>query len=178
MTQDSLLPAAGGGNARTAGNETLCVFNKTRESFLSLTVTQADTEISRLRGLLGKLCLKRDEGIWIRPSHGIHTIGLLFPIDVIYLDADNRVLLAIEHLGRFRVAPIKSRCSSVLELPPRTIYKSRTQVGDQLLICGPEEMAVWLREEEKAADEETTGEQSEEQAPDTKQAPVATSSRA
>src|SRR3954447_795177 len=68
-----------------------CVFNKTRESFLSLNVTAADTHLARLRGLLGRLRLKSDEGIWVVPSLGIHTLGVLFSVDLIYLDADHRV---------------------------------------------------------------------------------------
>jgi uncharacterized protein len=124
----------------------LCVFNITRESFLSLAVTRADTHLARLKGLLGRMKLKSDEGIWLAPSRGIHTIGMLFPIDLIYLDESNRVLDVIEHLGTFRVSPIRMKCASVLELPTRTIYSSRTQAGDELLICSPEEMVSYKGE--------------------------------
>ena len=40
-----------------------CVFNKTRESFLSLSITPADSHLARLKGLAGKFRLKSDEGI-------------------------------------------------------------------------------------------------------------------
>jgi uncharacterized membrane protein (UPF0127 family) len=126
----------------------LCAFNITRQSFINLGVTVADTPLARLRGLIGKIRLRSDEAMWIVPSHGIHTIGLLFPIDVIYLDAQLRVVQAVEHLGPLRIAPIRRQCASVLELPARSIYDSGTQVGDQLLICSPEEMhAYWLSQD-------------------------------
>ncbi len=124
--------------------DTVCVYNQTRQSFLSLSVRTADTTFSRLRGLIGRGRLKSGEGIWVKPSQGVHTIGLLFPIDVIYLDADNRVLLTVENLGTFRISPVRSRCRSVLQLAARTVYASGTLPGDQLLICSPENMETCL----------------------------------
>jgi uncharacterized membrane protein (UPF0127 family) len=129
-------------------HRTYCVFNETRESFLSLRVTPADTQVSRLRGLTGRLRLKSDEGIWVVPSQGIHTIGVRFAIDVIYLDAAHRVVNLTESLGSFRIGPLRLKCASVLELPVQTIYSSQTQVNDQLLICSPEEMEAYLNEKQ------------------------------
>jgi uncharacterized membrane protein (UPF0127 family) len=122
-----------------------CVFNETRESFLSLRVTPADTHLARLRGLAGRLRLKADEGIWVLPSQGVHTIGVFFPIDLIYLDTAHRVVHVTESFGSFRVGPLRMNCASVLELPVRTIYSSQTRVGDVLLICPPEELAEYLK---------------------------------
>jgi uncharacterized membrane protein (UPF0127 family) len=119
---------------------TYCVYNQTRECFLSLGVTPADTTFARLKGLIGKLKLRVDEGLWVVPSCGIHTMGVLFPLDLIYLDDDYRVVHVIEHFHRFRISPFKTQATSVLELPTHTIYSSQTQTGDQLLICAAEEM--------------------------------------
>jgi uncharacterized membrane protein (UPF0127 family) len=116
-----------------------------------LKVTAADTHLARLKGLLGKLRLKADEGIWVIPSSGIHTIGVLFAIDLIYLDSANRVVHVVESFGRCRIGPVNRQCASVLELPTRTIYSSQTQVGDELLICSPEEMEEYLEESEGKA---------------------------
>lgn len=128
--------------------QTYCVFNQTRESFLSLGVTRADNHLTRLKGLLGRFKLRSDEGLWIVPSWGIHTIGLLFPIDLIYLDAECRVIHLIEHLGTFRIGPIRIKSASVLELPTRTIYSSQTQIGDRLLIRSTEAMEAYLKEQQ------------------------------
>lgn len=120
--------------------QSLCAYNQTRQSFLGLSVSRADTLWSRLRGLLGRTRLASDEGVWIVPSHGIHTIGLLFAIDIVYLDADFRVVHLIEHCAPFRVAPVKIKANTVLQLPVRSIYASRTQLGDKLVICAPESL--------------------------------------
>lgn len=125
--------------------KTLCVFNQTRESFLSLSVTRADTQFARLKGLLGKVKLRSDEGLWTVPSQGIHTLFLLFPIDLLYLDKDNRVIHFIENLGTFRVAPFRRDAASVLQLRTRTIFASNTQIGDELLISSPEKMESYFK---------------------------------
>jgi hypothetical protein len=116
------------------------VYNRNREAFLGLSVAPADTLAARLKGLLGRVRLKPDDGIWLSPSRGIHTIGMLFAIDVIYLDAANRVIHLVEQMGPFRISPLRIKCASILELKSRSIYLSNTQIGDELLICAAEEM--------------------------------------
>lgn len=124
---------------------TYCVYNKTRECFLSFGVTIADTPFARLKGLIGRLKLRFDEGLWVVPSSGVHTWGVLFPLDLIYLDENQQVVYLTEHFPRFRIAPLRMHAASVLELPTHTIYSSQTHPGDQLVICTAEEMEGRLR---------------------------------
>jgi uncharacterized membrane protein (UPF0127 family) len=119
---------------------TYCIVNKTKESFLGLNVACASTLPARLKALVGKLRISPGEGLWVVPSRGVRTLSLLFPIDLICLDTENRVIHLVEHLGPFRISSIRLSCASVLELPPHTIYASQTRIGDQFLICLPEEM--------------------------------------
>jgi len=125
--------------------KTYCVYNETRECFLSLNVRAADTIFSRLKGLIGRLRLRADEGIWVVPSQGVHTLGLFFPLDLIYLDENYRVIHLVEYFPSFRIGPLKTNAESVLELPTHTIYSSHTQIGDQLVICGAEDLKRKLR---------------------------------
>jgi uncharacterized membrane protein (UPF0127 family) len=140
-TMDGCSPVVGEGMERRK----FCVYNQTRECFLSLEVTAADTILSRLRGLIGRLRLRSDEGLWVVPSSGIHTMGVLFPLDLIYLDEDYRVIHIVEYFRTFRIAPLRTQAASVLELPTHTIYSSQTQPGDQFVICVAEEMEQRLR---------------------------------
>jgi len=141
ITHEALITCTHECTKNKMNTRTYCVYNQTRECFLSLSVTPADTTFSRLRGLIGRLKLKVDEGLWIVPSCGVHTVGVLFPLDLIYLNDNHQVIHLIEHFPRFRIAPLRTQASSVLELPTHTIYSSQTQPGDQLVICAVEEIS-------------------------------------
>ena len=124
--------------------EVFFVYNVSKQAFISLGVKAADTPLKRLRGLMGKWRLAPNEGLWVVPSRGVHTFGLFFSIDLIYLDPEMRVVKVVEDLGPFRFAPLRWKSDSVLELPARAVYETGTEVGDQLLVCTQEEMeAFW-----------------------------------
>jgi len=116
-----------------------CIYNQTSECFLGLRVAAADSTFARLKGLIGKLKLRFDEGLWVVPSRGIHTVGVLFPVDLVYLDGLYRVVHVVESFPTFRIAPLRTDASSVLALPTHTIYSSQTQPGDQMVISLAEE---------------------------------------
>ncbi|MGO8720238.1 MAG: DUF192 domain-containing protein [Acidobacteriaceae bacterium] len=126
---------------------TYCVYNQTRECFLSFGVVPADTTFARLKGFIGRLKMRSDEGLWVVPSSGVHTWGVMFPLDLIYLDENLRVIYVKEHFPIFKIAPLRVRAASVLELPTHTIYSSQTQTGDQLLIGAAEEIESRLTPE-------------------------------
>jgi len=114
------------------GGGEVYVYNKTRETFIATEATVADSYITRLVGLLGKTrqWAQLGKGLWIIPSHGVHTIGMLFPIDLIFLSREKEVVQVEEHVRPFRISKVSLKAMSVLELPPHTIYRSGTQVGD------------------------------------------------
>jgi uncharacterized membrane protein (UPF0127 family) len=113
---------------------TVFVFNKTKQTFLAYRVKVADSILSRLVGLLGKRSLEPDSGLWIFPSRGIHTLGMLFDIDVVFLDKDDNVVALHEVVHPFSMTGVYLNAESALELPAHTIFKSRTKVGDELMI--------------------------------------------
>jgi len=110
------------------------VYNKTRETFLAFRVKVADSILGRLIGLLGRRSLQPDSGVWIVPANAIHTIGMLFSFDLVLIDKDFKVVGLRELVRPFRVTWPERHAESVLELPAHTIFRSRTQIGDQLLI--------------------------------------------
>ena len=110
------------------------VYNNTKESFLAFRVRVADSILSRLIGLLGRRSLEPDSGVWIVPANAIHTIGMLFAFDVVLIDRDFKVVGLREMVRPFSVIRPNFRAESVIELPAHSILKSRTEVGDQMLI--------------------------------------------
>ena len=121
-----------------------CAYNQTRECFLGLEVAAADLPYANLKGLMATLSLKSGEGLWMSPFRGIPTTGLCAPIDLIYLDEDNRVVDTVESFPTFQASSAAPRASSVLALPSHSIYSSQTQPGDQMVLCIAEEMTVHL----------------------------------
>lgn len=110
------------------------VYNSTRETFLASRVSIADSGLSRLIGLLGRRSLDPDGGIWIVPANSIHTIGMIFSFDAVLIDKDFRVVGLRALVRPFSVLWPNFRAESVIELPAHTIFKSRTELGDQLVI--------------------------------------------
>jgi uncharacterized membrane protein (UPF0127 family) len=74
----------------------------------------------------------RGQGLWIQPSHGIHTFAMRFAIDAVYLDRDRIVIHIEEGLKPWRLAAVRAQAVSVLELPTGTVVESLTAVGDQV----------------------------------------------
>lgn len=118
------------------GSRAVYVYNKTRETFVATEAVVADGYLRRLVGLLGKTkrWARLGAGLWIIPSRGVHTIGMLFSIDLLFLSKDKEVVHLQEYLRPFRISKVALKAVSVLELPPHTIYRTGTQVGDRLEI--------------------------------------------
>lgn len=111
-------------------------FNRTRQAYLATAMAVADTHWTRLRGLLGLRHgdFRNGSGLWIVPCHGVHTLGMGFPIDVIYLDRALTVIHIRSNLKPWRFAPVRKQAASVLELPCSTVSETRTEVGDRIEI--------------------------------------------
>jgi len=111
-------------------------FNHTRQAYLATALAVADTHWTRLRGLLGLTSsdFRNGSGLWIVPCHGVHTLGMGFPIDVVYLDRAMTVIHIQRDLRPWRFAPVRAEAASVLELPCRTAADTKTAVGDKIEI--------------------------------------------
>ena len=103
-----------------------------REATLGGAVEVAETGFTRMRGLLGRKSLAPGEGLWIRPSSGVHTFGMQFPIDVIGLDASMTVVKLWQELRPQRMTALNLRTRSVLELPAGLIAQTGVKVGDKI----------------------------------------------
>jgi uncharacterized membrane protein (UPF0127 family) len=111
-------------------------FNRTRRAYLATELSLANTHWSRLRGLMCTDAANFSAGkaLWIVPCRGVHTFAMRFPIDVLYLDGEKIVVHVEKNLMPWRMAPVRMRATSVLELPPNTLAGTGTTVGDELEI--------------------------------------------
>jgi uncharacterized membrane protein (UPF0127 family) len=112
--------------------KTVRVMNATRGTVLGERVRVADTGMSRIVGLLGERELPPGDGLLIVPSQGVHTWGMLFPIDVVVLDRGWNVLALRRRMRAFRMTRLFWKAAAVLELPPGILDSTATTVGDML----------------------------------------------
>jgi len=110
------------------------VINLTKKTWLATKVRKADNFLTRLIGLLKRTHLGPEEALWLMPSKGIHTIGMKFPIDVVFLNKGSEVVGLLPEFAPYRISGLSLRGYSVLELPNGTIRKSRTELGDKFEI--------------------------------------------
>lgn len=114
----------------------LKILNATRNTVICQQAQQATTFLEGLKGLLGRKQLDAGAGLLIRPSSGVHTWGMRFPIDVVALDRRMKVTGVWKNVRPYRTCAISLRTWSVLELPVGQIALSNTVAGDQLAISG------------------------------------------
>ncbi len=115
-------------------------FNCTRQTLVASRLEVASSAWSRMKGLIGRsdADFVPGMGLWIVPAEGVHTIGMSFPIDVAYLNADRRVIHVYHRLAPMRVAALKWNAQSILELPAGTLAESGTENGDLVQILSLE----------------------------------------
>ncbi len=110
------------------------IINKIKGTVLAEDVIIANTIFKRAKGLLGKKEFKKGQALILKPSNSIHTFFMNFPIDVLFVDKDNRVLKALSSVKPFRLTSIYFQASFVIELPSGTIQSTLTCKGDTLLL--------------------------------------------
>lgn len=107
------------------------IVNLTKDKHLARDARLADSFFLRLKGLLGTDYLLAGEGLVIRPCSSIHTFGMSYPIDVIFVDADNQVLKTVSCMGPWQMAACGGS-RFVVELPAGMLVRTGTETGDQL----------------------------------------------
>ncbi len=96
-----------------------------------LTIPVADTLWKRLRGLLGRRQLGEDEGMVIFPCNAVHTIGMSFSLDLLFLSR-NGTVLRLEHDVRPWSMRFCLKAYAVVEVPAGVLKHRSCQVGDRV----------------------------------------------
>ena len=90
-----------------------------------------ESSFGRARGLLGRDGLEAGEGMLIDPAGSVHMFFMRFPIDVVFLDRDNRVVRIAESVPPWRTAAARG-AKAVLELRAGECARRRLLTGDVL----------------------------------------------
>jgi uncharacterized membrane protein (UPF0127 family) len=109
----------------------LTAINVTRGARLTKCGRIADGFYTRLVGLLRDKTLAQGDGLWIMPCNSIHSIGMHFIFDAVFLDKNLRVVHLVREMKPWRISKIVFAAHSVLELPAGLISQTATELGDQ-----------------------------------------------
>jgi len=113
------------------------VVNSDRGTMLGDRVIRASNLLSRTFGLMGVASLPVGDGLLLLGDNAIHTCFMRIPIDVAFLDRQEKVVHLIHRLAPWRASRIVWRARAVLELPAGTLQRTGTQIGDRLTFGTP-----------------------------------------
>lgn len=107
----------------------MVLINKTNNTIISQNVVVADTFFKRLKGLMFTKELPDQSSLHIIPCSEIHTFNMRYSIDILYLDANNKILDINEELQPGKIGKRVKNAVSVIELPSGKIKKLDIKVG-------------------------------------------------
>jgi len=113
----------------------LRVQNVTKNTTLVDSGRVADNRWTRLKGLIGVKEMAAGDGLLIKPCKGVHCMFMSIPIDVLYLDSNDRIIDVDESMMPNSFGKIKKDCKYVIELPAGEAQRTGTSAGDQLQVA-------------------------------------------
>ncbi len=108
------------------------LFNQTQNCELISDLKVADSFWLRLVGLLGRKGMSADEGMWFDRCSSIHTFGMRFSLDVVFLDSSMKVKALKPDVKPGRMTWPVMGARSAVELTSGSIERMKIKIGDQL----------------------------------------------
>ncbi|MEK7309029.1 MAG: DUF192 domain-containing protein, partial [Nitrospirota bacterium] len=90
----------------------------------------ARTPFTRIKGLLGRKDFASGQALILDPCNSIHTFFMHFPIDVLFVDKNNKALEALSNFNPNKVSRTYWHSRRVIELPAGTIIATNTLKND------------------------------------------------
>jgi uncharacterized protein len=115
----------------------LRALNQTRSTVLCERLEDAGGLSGQSRGLLGRTGLEPGQGMLfvrgrIEPFMWMHMFFMRFPIDIVFLNRENRVIRINHHLRPWRVSSVVFGARRALELAAGEAARSTTSLWDQI----------------------------------------------
>ncbi|HEX3031369.1 MAG TPA: DUF192 domain-containing protein [Bacillota bacterium] len=112
--------------------------NRDNQQVVASDLELAYTFFSRLKGLMGRPSLAPGHGLEIRPCNSVHTCFMRFELDLLFLDANRRILHLERAMRPWRLSRIVKGAVMVIELPAGTIAAAGCKEGQLLeLLINP-----------------------------------------
>lgn len=109
----------------------MVIRNEATGAVLATEATVARSPWARAVGLLGRSALRAGEALIIPRCNAIHTWFMRMPIDVLFLDREQRVVRLLPHLRPFRLA-WHPGAQTVLELPAGALAQAAVRPGERV----------------------------------------------
>lgn len=119
-------------SSASAGSTRASIRNLTRGTTLATDARFALVSRERTRGLLGLDCLPEGEALVFPKCRQVHTFGMRFTVDVLFLDREGEVVHLVRSLKPRRMTRWVLRARTTVELPAGTIDACGTLRGDTL----------------------------------------------
>ena len=109
--------------------------NRDTGAILAPRLEIARTAWQRSVGLIGRARMEEGDALWLRPCNGIHTFGLRFAIDVLFLDREGKALRIASDVRPCRVRGPVWGAKTVVELPAGALAKAGVRIGERFEIA-------------------------------------------
>jgi uncharacterized membrane protein (UPF0127 family) len=124
---------------RRSGGDDYELRNVVTGRLIAHTIIPAFESATRRKGLLGCDSLADGAAMIIAPTNAIHTFGMRFPIDVVFVRRNGEVVKIRERVMPWRVA-IAHLAYAVIELPAGTVAHSQLKVGDVVAVMSCQDL--------------------------------------
>jgi hypothetical protein len=111
----------------------VALMNERTRQPVALSVEIAATRTSRRRGLLGRDRLDEASAMVLAPCTAVHTVGMRFAIDVVFVDRQGYAVKVVRDLRPWRLA-LASGARAVIELPAGSLRWGQVLLGDRLYL--------------------------------------------
>ena len=141
------------GDSPSAKKSGFCAYHRTGQRFISNEVEVVEATEGDFEDCYSSLLPGSGTAIWT-PIRVLSSTSFCIPVDLLYLDDTFTVLATVESFPVARLSSPMERAASILTLPARTITTMEIEVGDQLLMCSPEELLLHLLNERPLSPDE------------------------
>lgn len=92
-------------------------------------VEVADSVLSRFMGLMFRAELRPGHGLALRPCNSVHMFFMRFPLDVVFVDGDGRVVRVLDSIRPWRASSFVRGAKAAIELPAGTASRAMVVPG-------------------------------------------------
>ena len=112
----------------------VALMNERTRQPLATTVEIAATRTTRRRGLLGRDSIDEASALLLAPCAAVHTAGMRFAIDVVFVDRQGYAVKVVRNLRPWRIA-LATDGRAVIEMPAGTLRWGQVLIGDRLYLA-------------------------------------------